>query len=119
MRSMRGEVGWGSSSASAPPRSRPFHHRRGRPTMADDDLLDELARIAREQRRPVDPRWEALARGELAPDEREKLLADEGDELLPLFEPLGDAFADEAAARILARAGADKPVAPPLRSAEV
>jgi hypothetical protein len=69
----------------------------------EDDVLEELAKLAREKRRAVDPRWEALARGELGDREREELLAEEGDELLPLFEPLGDDFANQAADRILAR----------------
>jgi hypothetical protein len=80
--------------------------------MGDDELLEELAKLAREKRGPVDPRWDALTRGELSEDERAQLLLDEGDELLPAFEPLGDAFADEAAKRILA--SMDRPGSPPL-----
>lgn len=83
--------------------------------MGDDDLLDELAKLARERRKKVDPRWDALARGELSEAERAELLAAETDDELPqMFEPLGEEFADRMAER-LARPAA--PLAPP--SAEI
>jgi hypothetical protein len=70
----------------------------------DDDVLADLGRLARERRRPVDPRWEALSRGELTAEQRAQLVVDAGDEaseMLAMFEPLDAAFADAAAARIV------------------
>lgn len=65
--------------------------------------LDELARLAREQRRPVDPRWEALTRGELSETEQAALLAeDEAGELGPLFAPLGVDVTEAMTAKVLA-----------------
>ncbi len=69
----------------------------------DDDLLIELGELARDARRPVDPRWDALARGELSDEERAALRAEEdADALAPLFEPLGEDFANALAAKVLA-----------------
>ena len=68
-----------------------------------ESLVDELARIAREQRRPVDPRWEALTRGELSEAEQAALLAeDEAGELGPLFAPLGADATEAMTAKVLA-----------------
>ncbi|MES2643360.1 MAG: hypothetical protein V4850_28000 [Myxococcota bacterium] len=72
-----------------------------------DEPIDELARLARERRGRVDPRWDALTRGELGEAERAALLAeDDAARLAPLFEPLGDAFADAMTARLLGGAPA-------------
>lgn len=68
-----------------------------------ESLVDELARIAREQRRPVDPRWEALTRGELSEAEQAALLAeDEAGELGPIFAPLGADATEAMTAKVLA-----------------
>jgi hypothetical protein len=72
-----------------------------------DEPIDELARLARERRPNVDPRWDALTRGELGEAERAALLAeDDAARMAPLFEPLGDAFADAMTARLLGGAPA-------------
>lgn len=68
--------------------------------MNDDDLLAEVGQLARDERILADPRWRALARGELGADERAALIAlaeqsAEGRAALEAYTPL-DA-ADQAA----------------------
>lgn len=82
--------------------------------MKDDDLLDALGRAARNHDPLADPRWDALARGELS-DEEIKTLA-EGSaaarDAVEAFRPLGEPARARLTEQALAALGAQNPAAP-------
>ncbi|TKD05045.1 hypothetical protein [Polyangium fumosum] len=83
--------------------------------MKDDDLLDALGRAARKDDRLADPRWDALARGELS-DEEIKTLAEGSDaarDAVEAFRPLGEPTRARLTEQALAALGAQNPGAAP------
>lgn len=89
------------------PEISPIHGTPARASPEDDALLDRLAALALEERRSegLDPRWDALAAGELAPDELARLekQAEGSTEIamaLCAFRPLGADFERRISERI-------------------
>lgn len=68
-----------------------------------DDLLDRLGRLARDEAQrdeeALDARWDALARGDLTPEEEEDLRR-EDPEAYEMFRPLDEGFRSDVADRV-------------------
>lgn len=84
--------------------------------MRDDELLDALTKVARENDPLADPRWERLAEGSLSEDDERDLVAlaaqsDEAREMYEAFRPLDAAARERIAAKLLA--GIEKEQPPP------
>ncbi|MDC0744110.1 hypothetical protein [Polyangium mundeleinium] len=83
--------------------------------MKDDDLLDALGRAARKNDLLADPRWDALARGELSDEEIQKLA--EGSaatrDAVEAFRPLGAQANACLTEQALVAIGAQNPGAAP------
>jgi hypothetical protein len=94
----------------------------------EDTLLDELARVARDEDPLRDPRWDALAKGELTEEQEAELRAEaEGSAIkqraLEAFQPLDERARDRFADQIMASLGeaprGEPPPSPVKGSAEV
>jgi hypothetical protein len=90
--------------------------------MSDDELLKELARVAREQKQDgkLDERWDGLSAGTLSDEERaelERLAAQspEGKEAHEAFRPLDAAARERISARLEQELAPARPQAPAER----